>query len=394
MGLFSVIPLPQGSHMLQRSEVMTSSTFRPFPRLLITTVVLLLSLAACGGDGGTVSAAESVHDGFMAQLSAQCGQAFAGKVVTAPEGDANFWVDQELVLQFRECSPDEVKVPVFAGDDGSRTWIFSRTGGGVDLRHDHRHADGRSEPNTFYGSFVADVPIAEESPSASRHEFKRIREGVKTGWVVEILPGERYTYGTQRDGIWRHRFDFDLSVPVAVPPNPWGHPPVGEAAQPSTPQLAFMRNLAEHCGKAYHGQITRRPESDQLFRGDEVLTVDFRECEENQLKLPFHVEENRSRTWVLTTTTAGIDLRHDHRHPDGRPEENTWYGAHTQAVNSEHRQEFLRESDDGTNSGWAIEIVPGERYTYGTISEGVWNYRLDFDLTAPVAAPPAPWGHP
>jgi hypothetical protein len=374
------------------------SLVRPFPRLQGGAFVLLVALLpACGGDAGdrsAVAASANVHDDFLANLGAQCGQAFAGRVAAAPEGDAYFSVDQELVLQFRECAPDRVKVPVHAGDNASRTWIFSRTGGGVDLRHDHRHADGRSEPNTFYGAFVADVPIAEESPSAGRHEFKRVREGVRTGWVVEIIPGERYTYGTQRDGVWRHRFDFDLTSPVDAPRDPWGHPPVGEAAPLAEPQAAFMRNLAQHCGNAYNGQISRRPETDQLFRGDEVLTVHFRGCAQNELELPFHVEENRSRTWILTATTAGIDLRHDHRHEDGSPEENTWYGAHTQAVNTANRQEFLREGDDdGVVSGWAIEIVPGERYTYGTIRDGDWNYRLDFDLTTPVEAPPAPWGH-
>lgn len=375
-----------------------TSRNRLFSRLALPGLALAVAVTACGTEGDAAPPAfDTVHDEFIANLGVHCGEAFAGRVVSAPEGDPNFAGDPELILHFRTCTDNRVTVPVFLGDDASRTWIFWRTGDGVDLRHDHRHADGRSEPMTYYGSFVADIPIAEESPSANRHEFKRVQNEVRTGWVVEIIPGERYTYGTQRDGEWRHRFDFDLSTPVAVPPDPWGHPPVGGSATLAGPQATFIESLAAHCGQAYEGAIIQRPEGDQLFQGDEVLTADFRECTDQEVKIAFHVADNRSRTWVLTPTTAGIDLRHDHRHEDGSPEPNTWYGAHTQALGTAVRQEFLREprpgAEDAPVSGWAIEIVPNERYTYGTIRDGEWSYRLDFDLTTPVANPPAPWGN-
>jgi hypothetical protein len=364
-----------------------------FPRFPMAVAALLVAGGACGG--AVESSPADVHSAFLENLAEACGQAFAGEVIRAPEEDPYFQAGAELVLHIRECSPDEVRIPVFMGDDRSRTWIFTRTGGGIDLRHDHRHPDGRPEPNTFYGAFVSEEPIATVDPTPNRHEFKRIREdGMVLGWVVEILPGERYTYGTQRDGQWRHRFDFDLTTPVTPPPDPWGHPPVGETPALAPAQEEFLGNLARHCGNAYHGTITLRPDTDQLFEGDETLTVHFRECGDNRMMLPFHVEENRSRTWILTRTTAGIDLRHDHRHEDGSPESNTWYGAHTPDEGSPTRQEFLREEPrNGATTGWAIEIIPDERYTYGTIRNGEWVYRLDFDLTTQAAQPPAPWGH-
>src|SRR5690606_13376535 len=300
---------------------------------------------ACGsGDSGNVPAGSTaVGEAFVANLAAHCGQAFRGRVVHVPDGDPYFSDDPELVMHVRECLEDEVRIPVHVGDDRSRTWIFTVTGGGVDLRHDHRLPDGRSDRNTFYGAFVAEPPLARNPPSPNRHEFKRVRaDSVVSGWVVEIIPGERFTYGTQRDGEWRHRFDFDLTAEVDPPPDPWGYPPVGTVPSLPAPQEAFLENLARHCGQAFHGRITQRPETDRLFRGDEVLTVHFRECEPNRLELPFHVEDNRSRTWILRRTTAGIDLGHDHRHEDGTPEPNTWYGAHTAAPGTANRQEFIR----------------------------------------------------
>lgn len=156
-------------------------------------------------------------------------------------------------------------------------------------------------------------------------------------------------------------------------------------------QASFWSNLTLHCGQAYRGVATRRPPGDQLFAGDEPLVVHFRECGENELRLPFHVGENRSRTWVLRRTAHALELRHDHRNPDGSEEENSWYGALTQSTGGPMRQEFLRERD-GVTSGWAIEVEPGIRYTYGTVRDGEWRYRLDFDLTTPIPEPPAPWG--
>ncbi len=375
----------------------------------ISVTVLSLFIAACAGppdDPAPEDEAasqelpapegESAHDAFLANLAHHCGEAFPGEALQFPDDDPDFATDPPVVMHIRECSPDEVRIPVVVGDNRSRTWIFTRTGEGVDLRHDHRSEDGTPEANTFYGSFVAHPPVASEPPTPNRHEFKTEAQGGSVaGWIVEIVPGERYAYGTRRDGEWGYRFEFDLSDPVPPPPDPWGHPPVGEVASVSETQEGFLENLARHCGQAFHGQITQRPETDQLFRGDEVLTVHFRHCEENRLELPFHVEDNRSRTWILQRTTAGLDLRHDHRYPDGRPEPggSTWYGAPTREPGTVERQEFLREAQDGVVTGWAIEIVPEERYTYGTIRNGEWNYRLDFDLSEPVEVPPAPWGH-
>ena len=362
----------------------------------------LAAAALLGCDGApepevetTMEDDEAVHAEFLGNLAAQCEDAFRGEVLDAPEGDPYFAEGDELVMHVRECSEEEVRIPVHAGDDHSRTWIFTRTGGGVDLRHDHRYEDGTPEENNFYGAFArADEP-AEEALSGNWHEFRREDEdGELRGWAVEIEPGERYVYGTRRDGEWRHQFAFDLSEPVDPPPDPWGHPPVEEVPGLPEAQEAFWENLAEHCGEAFRGEIIQRPDDDQHFEGDEELTVHFRECGEDRLGLPFHVEEDRSRTWILQRTTAGIDLRHDHRYENGAPEESTWYGAHTPDEGSPERQEFLRTDEERGGTGWAIEIVPGERYTYGTIDdEGEWRHQLDFDLSEPIEPPPAPWGH-
>jgi hypothetical protein len=178
--------------------------------------------------------------------------------------------------------------------------------------------------------------------------------------------------------------------------------PAAAAAQAQFAQQAFWANLSRHCGRAYAGRLTLEPPGDEMLTGTEELIVHFRECGPDTLKLPFHVEKeatqtwDRSRTWVFMRTPEGLELRHDHRHEDGTPDERNWYGGHTQTEGTATRQEFIlaeRRAADGSPLGWRVEVVPGERYTYGTIRGGEWTWRVDFDLSRPVQPPPAPWGH-
>ena len=169
---------------------------------------------------------------------------------------------------------------------------------------------------------------------------------------------------------------------------------------------AFWEALAEHCGQAYEGvRVIARDDRPDLLEGDETLVVHFRECSDELLALPFHVgppddEWDRSRTWRFTWADEGegLELRHDHRLADGSPDlNNTLYGGLSiDDYGNARVQRFLyteRVAEDSSALGWQIEIVPGERYTYGTFSGEEWTWRVDFDLTQPLSQlPPAPWG--
>jgi len=161
---------------------------------------------------------------------------------------------------------------------------------------------------------------------------------------------------------------------------------------------AFMDNLREHCGRAFPGRLVQAPEEDGMLEGSELLVVHFRECGEEEVKLPFHIERtdgswDRSRTWVFTMHDAELELRHDHRLEDGSEDEVTWYGAFSEGRGTANRREFLLPPDDRPTRGWRVVIEPGERYTYGTIRGGEWSWRVDFDLSEPIDPPPPPWGH-
>ena len=166
------------------------------------------------------------------------------------------------------------------------------------------------------------------------------------------------------------------------------------------PSHVFWSRLHEHCGEAFEGRLVTAAPGFDLLDGSERLIVHFRSCSDFETRLPFHIEEgpdawDRSRTWVFFNHGAdGIELRHDHRHQDGSEEENTWYGG--DAIEGEtYWQRFVyppRTEEMGVFMGWRVEIHPNERFTYGTMRDEEWTFRVDFDLSQNVDPPPPPWG--
>ena len=165
----------------------------------------------------------------------------------------------------------------------------------------------------------------------------------------------------------------------------------------------FLDALRAHCGKAYAGRIIANdpPPATDPFAG-QTLVMHVRECGD-VVRVPFHVGEDRSRTWILTRTPTGLRLKHDHRHSDGTPDAVTMYGGDTAQpgtagrqefpVDLESREMFARENlTASVTNVWAMEISAG-RFVYELARPGRL-FRVEFDLTAPVPPPPAPWGNP
>lgn len=168
----------------------------------------------------------------------------------------------------------------------------------------------------------------------------------------------------------------------------------------ASPQDQFLANLAELCGEAYQGEIVASsPEgADDDFAGQDMV-MHVRECEDDVIRIPFHVGEDRSRTWIITRTADGLRLKHDHRHEDGSPDEITMYGGETGDEGSATRQRFLADQATAdmlpaaAMNVWTVTVAPGETFGYELRREGtVREFRVEVDLTNPVEAPPAPWG--
>ena len=169
-----------------------------------------------------------------------------------------------------------------------------------------------------------------------------------------------------------------------------------------TPQDAFLARLASLCGQAFEGRVVSPPAAgDEAFAG-KSLVMHVRDCEPDRLRIPFHVGEDRSRTWVVTRSAQGLRLKHDHRHEDGSEDRLTQYGGDTAAPGTATRQEFpvdafsralfVREGiPQSTTNVWAMEVEPGRTFAYELRRPGRF-FRVEFDLSRPVPVPPPVWG--
>jgi len=174
--------------------------------------------------------------------------------------------------------------------------------------------------------------------------------------------------------------------------------PHQQPAAHTTPQEVFWATLQTLCGRAFAGTLTEGSAADSMFRRA-PLTMHVRECTTKAVRIPLHASADRSRTWVLTRTDAGLRLKHDHRHSDGTEDRITQYGGDTRDTGTVRKQEFYADEHTAmlipaarTNI-WTVEIIANTMFAYALRREGTdRRFRIEFDLTKALAPPPPPWG--
>ena len=187
----------------------------------------------------------------------------------------------------------------------------------------------------------------------------------------------------------------------ADPPEESAPPEATSELGPSPEQEVFWANLQALCGEAFVGETIEAPSTSDWWESELIMHV--RECSDDEIRIPLHVDDDRSRTWVVSRSDTGLRLKHDHRLADGTPDTtNTDYGGDTGEPGTEIRQEFPADqySIDAVpgraDQFWFLEVLPGEIFAYGLLREATegegLRYRVEFDLTRPVEPPPAPWG--
>lgn len=154
---------------------------------------------------------------FIARLNGLCGQRFVGTVVSNDAADAEM-TSQRLVMQVRDCAASEVRIPFHVGADKSRTWIVTRTAGGLRLKHDHRHEDGTEDALSQYGGDTATAGLAtrQEFPADAFSKELFLAKGnpasVDNIWAMEATE-TLFAYELRRPNRF-FRVEFDLANPV------------------------------------------------------------------------------------------------------------------------------------------------------------------------------------
>jgi hypothetical protein len=169
-------------------------------------------------------------------------------------------------------------------------------------------------------------------------------------------------------------------------------------AQTEAASAVFWNELRKLCGNAFAGTVAAAPADDTTFK-DKALVMHVRQCQKDRIRIPFVVGTDRSRTWVLTRKGDRIELRHDHRHEDGKPDKVTMYGGRTTSLGMPTRQMFPADQQTvdviaaAATNVWWIDIVTGEHFSYNLRRMGSERYfSIKFDVKTPVKAPEAPWG--
>lgn len=167
------------------------------------------------------------------------------------------------------------------------------------------------------------------------------------------------------------------------------------AQEPANPQDAFLARLNALCGQRFEGRVVSTDAADDSFRSQR-LVMHVRDCAADEVGIPFAVGEDRSRRWVITRTAEGLRLKHDHRDPQGEIHGWHMYGGDTTEPGTASRQSFPvdQESIDqftaggaqaSTTNTWAVEVHPERMFAYELSRPGGRFFRVEFDLTRPLA---------
>ncbi len=211
---------------------------RSYPITHAATLTAPFAAWLIAGCAALPVSAPSPQDAFFTALSAHCGKAYAGRLVSNEAADADM-ADKAMVMHVRECSADTIRIPFHvgpaAGDpdgdnwDRSRTWVITRTASGLRLKHDHRHTDGGNDAVTLYGGDTTGLGSAVrqsftvDADSIAMFRQNALPKSVTNVWTVEAT-GNAFAYELRRVGANARffRVEFDTVRPVVIPPPPWG----------------------------------------------------------------------------------------------------------------------------------------------------------------------------
>jgi hypothetical protein len=159
------------------------------------------------------------------------------------------------------------------------------------------------------------------------------------------------------------------------------------------PQAVFMARLNELCGQRFEGRVVSTDAADADM-ASQRLVMHVRDCTAGEVRIPFAVGADRSRTWVVSLQETGLRLKHDHRHEDGTEDALSQYGGDSQTKGSATRQEFpadefskelfrTKGNPASVTNVWAMEAT-GNVFAY-ELRRSQRFFRVEFDLTRPVA---------
>lgn len=160
---------------------------------------------------------------FWETLKKHCGKSYEGEIIAGgKEGDG--FTGEKLVMHVRACDANEIRIPVFVGDDKSRTWVLTMGANNlILLKHDHRRPDGTDDAITQYGGLSPNTGRADiQFFPADQFTADLLAHAANNIWWITV-DDTSFTYNLRRIGTERlFSVAFDLSKEVETPSAPWG----------------------------------------------------------------------------------------------------------------------------------------------------------------------------
>lgn len=185
-----------------------------------------------------------------------------------------------------------------------------------------------------------------------------------------------------------------LTACTTTGPAPGGQTAPEAAGRPGS---AFWKAISPYCGEAFRGRVeSARPGDESWVEAD--IRVHIRHCGESRLLMPLNVDGDRSRTWILERSPWGVQLKHAHRHEDGTPDRLSAYGGLARPPTAGTSLVFPADDETrallprASGNTWRLAVTDQTLVYELTRTADDERFRLVFDLSDPVPAPPAPHG--
>ena len=151
-------------------------------------------------------------------------------------------------------------------------------------------------------------------------------------------------------------------------------------------QVTFFNQISTFCGKTFLGETVFPDDPKHSFAGKK-LVMHVKTCSENEIRIPFKVGEDTSRTWILSKTPQGLLFKHDHRHADGTPHKLTMYGGYANDLGNHNQQFFPADKQthqlvpEGKTNVWSLIIDPiNKRFIYDLKRHNKPRYQAHFSI--------------
>lgn len=167
-------------------------------------------------------------------------------------------------------------------------------------------------------------------------------------------------------------------------------------AQEKPNSKLFLEQFKPLVGQYFEGEIVAGGKEGDGFTGKRLL-MEVMSYDDREVKVPFYVGDDKSRTWILGYSNHVITLKHDHRHQDGSPDKVTFYGGTSSNEGSKTIQVFPADNETCELLDYACQNVwwitmDGTTYTYNLRRIGSDRvFTVKFDLTKPVKSDYKPW---